>query len=70
MRRYDYPDVSAHKAQHDALAAQVLDLQKKYQSGETSLGIGLMMFLKEWLEKHIAGSDQKYGVFIRPKLAA
>jgi hemerythrin len=34
------------------------------------LTISLMVFLKNWLEHHIAGSDQQYSVYIRSKLAA
>jgi len=70
MRRYNFPETALHKMQHDQLTAQVLDLQKKFREGQATLGIELMMFLKNWLEQHIAGSDQKYGVFIRGKLAA
>jgi hemerythrin len=29
-----------------------------------------MTFLKNWLEHHIARSDQQYSVYIRSKLAA
>ncbi|HUE20078.1 MAG TPA: bacteriohemerythrin [Bryobacteraceae bacterium] len=70
MRKYAYPETVMHKAQHDQLAAQVLDLQKKFRSGSTALTINLMIFLKNWLEHHIAGSDQQYSVYIRGKLAA
>jgi hemerythrin len=70
MGQYRYPEAGAHKAQHDQLAAQVLDLQKKFRSGDTALTLSLMVFLKNWLERHIAGSDQQYSTYIRGKLAA
>jgi hemerythrin len=70
MGKYGYPEAAGHKAQHDQLTAQVLDLQKKFRAGDTGLTISLMMFLKNWLEHHIAGSDQQYSAYIRGKLAA
>jgi len=70
MSKYGYPDVVAHKAQHDQLTAQVLELQRKFRAGNTTLTINLMVFLKNWLEHHIAGSDQQYSIYIRGKLAA
>ncbi len=70
MASYEYPAVAAHKAQHDQLTAQVLDLQKKFQAGDTTLTIEVMAFLKNWLEGHIAGSDQKYSIHIRGRRAA
>lgn len=70
MARYHFPHAVAHKDEHDKLTAQVLDLQKKFRAGGTTLSLSLMMFLKNWLEKHIAGSDQEYSAFIRGKLAA
>jgi hemerythrin len=70
MGQYRYPDAAAHKVQHDQLTAQVLDLQKRFRAGENTLSISLMMFLKNWLEQHIAGSDQQYSVYIRGKRAA
>jgi hemerythrin len=70
MAKYHFPYASAHKDQHEKLTAQVLDLQKKFRAGGATLSISLMMFLKNWLEHHIAGSDQQYSAYIRGKLAA
>lgn len=70
MRQHGYPDTAAHKAQHDQLTAQVLELQNKFRAGNAALTLSLMMFLKNWLERHIAGSDQQYSAYIRGKLAA
>jgi hemerythrin len=62
-----YPAVAAHKAEHDALTAQVMDVQRKYAAGSTAtLSLDVMHFLKNWLVTHIQGSDQKY----RPHLNA
>ena len=42
-------------------------MQQKYASGATTtLSLDVLHFLKEWLIKHIQGSDQKY----RPHLNA
>ena len=70
MDKYRYPQAMAHKDEHDKLTAQVLELQKRFRAGETTLSLGVMMFLKNWLERHIAGSDQQYSVYIRGKAAA
>jgi hemerythrin len=70
MRRHGFPETEAHKKQHDQLTAQVLDFQKKFLSQDASLTVELLMFLKTWLENHIAGSDQKYAAHIRGKAAA
>jgi hypothetical protein len=50
--------------------AQVIGLQKKFRSGGAGLTISLMVFLKNWLERHIAGSDQQSSAFIGSRTAA
>lgn len=70
MGRYGYPQSVEHKVEHDKLTAQVLNLQKRFRAGENTLSLSLMIFLKNWLEQHIAGSDQQYSVYIRGKRAA
>jgi hemerythrin len=56
-----YPATALHKQEHDALTRQVLEVQRKHAAGSaTTLSLEVMQFLKNWLIKHIQGSDQKY----------
>lgn len=67
MQAHGYPELAKHKAEHEKLVVQVLDLQKKFQSGGSVLTLTVMSFLKEWLISHIQGVDKKYGVFLNAK---
>lgn len=57
--RIGYAESTAHKKEHQALVARVLDVQKKYRAGEM-LTQEVMVFLKGWLEQHILGTDRRY----------
>jgi len=70
MRLHDYPDLAAHKAQHDALTRQVLDFQANFESGQAAITVQLLHFLKNWLVEHIKGSDLKYVPFLANKAVA
>ncbi len=66
--QHHYGEAVAHKAEHDALAKQVLDVQAKYKAGaNAALSMEVMNFLKNWLVKHILGSDKAYGPFLAGK---
>ncbi len=65
--KHGYPDTEAHKQQHKDLVAKVLDFQKEFKAGNATVSSELMLFLKEWLINHIAGSDKKYGPFLLSK---
>jgi hemerythrin-like metal-binding protein len=49
-----------HKAVHKRLVSQVVDYQKKLSSGDPTIAINHMSFLKTWLADHIKGTDTKY----------
>ncbi len=62
-----YAAAGPHHQEHADLTRQVMDVQQKYASGATAvLSLDVMQFLRNWLIKHIQGSDQKY----RPHLNA
>jgi hemerythrin len=62
-----YPERSAHKAEHDNLVNQVLELQKQFMTGQGIIALAVVLILKEWLIRHILGDDKKYGAFFRSK---
>jgi hemerythrin len=67
LKAQGYPDFIKHKSEHEKFVQQVLELQKKYQSGSPMVTVTVMSFLKDWLVKHIQGEDKKYGVFLNKK---
>lgn len=70
MQTHGYPGLAEHKKAHDALTAQVIELQRKLKGGKTCLSIEVMLFLRNWLTTHILGTDMKYAPFLKSKGAA
>jgi hemerythrin len=63
-----YPASGPHKEQHEALTRQVIEVQKKYNAGAVAtLSVDVMHFLRDWLVKHIQGSDQSYRAHLNAK---
>ncbi len=60
MRIFHYEDYDAHKEIHDRIVARVLDFQAKFNAGNDSVGMELLLFLKEWLFDHINKVDKRY----------
>ncbi len=67
FKLYKYPDYQVHKDKHDKLAAYVLELKQKFDSGQISNPIQITNFLKDWLTKHIMGTDKLYMPFLIAK---
>lgn len=67
MQGNGYPEFAEHKEKHEKMTAKVIALQKDWQAGKTTLGIEVSQFLKDWLDKHILGTDRKYAPFLNSK---
>lgn len=67
MVEHQYPDYDSHIKIHRDLVAKVVDFQKKFNSGEATVSLDLLEFLKDWLIGHIKGVDRKYGPFFNGK---
>lgn len=55
-----YPATTAHKAEHEALKAKVVELKNAMEGQKYPFTMELMDFLRDWLQKHIMGSDKAY----------
>jgi hemerythrin len=64
MARTKYPKLSAHLGKHKDLTTQVETFVGRYQRGELSLNVDLLMFLRNWLTTHIMKEDREYGPWL------
>jgi hemerythrin len=67
MNGHSFPWAAGHKLEHDALTAKVLDFQRQFTEGKAMVDLALLNFLKDWLTKHIMGTDKKYSPFLNEK---
>ena len=61
---HQYPLGRAHTEEHQRLVTQVADFKQKFESGQANINMQLMKFLKDWLIKHILGSDKAYSAHL------
>lgn len=64
---YGYPDAEEHKIKHQKMTGKVLDLQKQFREQKITITFEVMDFLEKWLDKHILGTDKKYGPYLNSK---
>lgn len=63
-----FPASAAHKSEHDLLSRRVMNLQSRFENGQSlELSMEAMNFLKNWLTGHIQGSDMAYGAHLNAK---
>ena len=67
MSQYGYPDFEAHKAQHQKMIDKVNDLLAAYEKDPESAMNDALEFLKQWLIRHINGTDKQYSEYLLSK---
>jgi len=67
MQKHGFPGYEEHKAQHKAFVAKVLDYEERLKDGKFVVSVEITNFIKEWLTKHIMGTDKKYTSFLVEK---
>ena len=60
FKEYNYSDFEAHKKEHQGFVNKVIDLEKRFNDGKIIMSFEITKFLKDWLIKHIQGTDMKY----------
>ncbi len=67
LKLYKFPDYQEHKQKHDKMTEHVLKLKQQFDSGQIANPIQITNFLKDWLSKHIMGTDKAYTTFLNAK---
>jgi hemerythrin len=67
FKKHAYPEYPLHKSEHDRLTNEVKKYYEEFMAGKGSLSIEIQAFLRDWLQKHIMGTDKKYVPFMTSK---
>lgn len=59
MEKFNFDGFEAHKKGHESLRQRLMMFKERFNSGE-SITTELLDFLKDWLFKHIKGTDRQY----------
>jgi hemerythrin len=62
-----YPDFEPHKAQHAAMIKKVEEVLAEYDMDHDTAMSNAVEYLKDWLIKHINGTDKQYSSFLIDK---
>ncbi|GAB4558459.1 MAG: hypothetical protein Tsb0017_13930 [Geothermobacteraceae bacterium] len=70
MRRYRYPDLNLHMAEHQSFIAWLNDFKQRMAVGQEVDFGDVFNYLREWCHEHFLNTDQRgYVAYIRKKLA-
>jgi hemerythrin len=65
MERIGYPAYRQHIQEHENLRSRVQAIQDRLASGEITMTIEVMQFLRAWLDRHITTSDYRIGRYMK-----
>lgn len=65
LESMQYPEVARHKAKHEALTRHVIELQRDFAAGKTTVAAELMNFMRDWLTNHTIKTDKRYSAFLK-----
>jgi hemerythrin-like metal-binding protein len=67
MEQHGYPGFEGHRELHRKMITEVEGYLKSYETDPEGTVERLASFLKNWLIKHIQGTDQQYSPFLKEK---
>ncbi len=68
MKDHGYGELDRHAGEHAALIKQVGDVVARFEANKTTgLSIEVSTFLRDWLQKHILGTDKRYSAHLKAK---
>ena len=66
MQNAGYPDLEAHKEQHNLFREKMLDLQKRYREDNKAVSAEEVLYLiQDWFTHHILGTDMEFKPYLQ-----
>ena len=65
MQQTNYPDLDAHRLEHQKMLQQLDLLCEEHLSKDKPIHFEILRFIKIWLKEHIKGVDAKYNTALR-----
>lgn len=65
MQAVDYAGLADHRRQHHEARSAIHQFRNDHLDGRKVLGRDVAEFLKDWLDRHILGTDLQYVPFVR-----
>jgi hemerythrin len=65
MQEAHYPNLLAHKAEHEELTQKLCKFQNDFNAGRTDLAFEVFQTMKQAIRQHILVSDQQFGPYVR-----
>jgi hemerythrin len=67
LRDASYPGLPEHHQKHVKMTLKVKELAAEVGSGKITVTLEVMTFLRNWLDKHILGTDKEYAPHLAGK---
>ena len=67
MSKHGYPYLAGHKQEHDQFKEKINEYVSRVENGKRVLPLEIVLYLKEWLAKHILETDKNYMPFLSNK---
>jgi hemerythrin len=67
MADHGYSGLKEHADEHERFAAELRDLQLRFDGGMAELDSAVLEHVAQWLDQHMAGPDRQYAEEILPR---
>ncbi len=67
MSAYHFPGLEEHRKEHDEFRQKLADFLDAFLDLETDVAADMVLFLVEWLKKHVFVTDKKYGAYLNER---
>jgi len=64
MNEVGYKGLMPHIAKHNNFKNQITDLMQDYFSKSPNVNTDIILFLSDWLKKHILKDDRKFAIYL------